>query len=76
VPDRSIVPSEALKRFCLSFESPPDSSKVTLAERADMGFDYLIPFIPTPDQAEAFGRGLHMTGRLLIYIGGILMLLF
>jgi len=41
-----------------------------------MGFDYLIPFIPTPDQAEAFGRGLHMTGRLLIYIGGILMLLF
>jgi hypothetical protein len=41
-----------------------------------MGLDFLIPFIPTPDQMETTGRALHMTGRLMIYIGGILMLLF
>jgi hypothetical protein len=41
-----------------------------------MGLDFVIPFIPDPGQMETFGRGLHMTGRLLIYVGGILMLLF
>lgn len=48
----------------------------TLAECADMGLDLLIPFIPDAGQMETYGRALHVAGRLMIYIGGILMLLF
>lgn len=36
----------------------------------------VIPYIPTAEQAVALGRWLHVTGRLMIYVGGILMLLF
>lgn len=45
-----------------------------------MGFEsvlpLIIPYIPTAEQAVALGRTLHTAGRLMIYVGGILMLLF
>jgi len=41
-----------------------------------MDLDFLIPLIPDAGQMDAYGQGLRFTGKLLIYIGGILMLLF
>lgn len=41
-----------------------------------MGWEFVIPLIPNAEQLVALGRTLHMTGRLMIYVGGILMLLF